>query len=205
MRQIQQISSPIGKMHRWNVKMKSREVEENTQLSFWRKMSKNQATILPWMNLLLFSSGSAEDKPSERSFFWGFLKPEIKVHFVFCHRRESLYWKGNLSISIVLLTFSRADVKCKQFFLLECVVFIVSIENCSWVTDTLGWNCKANFIGVHLVFQINFSKKWLLCFLFCLCQFITVVQRTVVKQQHLHCSRTASAPAVSVNFCNFDF
>ena len=81
------------------------------------------------------------------------------------------------------------------------MLFIVSIKNFSWVTDILGWNCKANFIGVHLVFQINFSKKND----FSVNYFITVVQRTVVKQQHLHCSRIASAPAVSVNFCNFDF
>ena len=41
------------------------EIEENTQLSFWSKKSKDQATNLPWRNLSLFSSqlGSAEENP----------------------------------------------------------------------------------------------------------------------------------------------
>ena len=69
-RQIQQISSPDGKIHRWKV-----EVEENTKLPFWRKKTKDQATNFPWMNESLFSSRleSAEGKSSERRF---------KVHFV---------------------------------------------------------------------------------------------------------------------------
>ena len=68
------------------------------------------------------------------------------------------------------------------------------MKNSCWVTDTLRWNCNANFIWVqkHLGFQITFSKKWLLCLLFCVHSFITVVQRTVIKQQHVNCSRIST-------------
>ena len=74
------------------------EVEDNTQLSFWRKKSKDLATNLPRRNLSLFNSrlGSAEEKPNERRF---------NVHFVYIYKRESLFWNGNLSIGIVLSPF----------------------------------------------------------------------------------------------------
>ena len=102
LRQIQQISFPVsktGKMHRSNVQMESGSWRKyiNTQLSFWRKKAKDQVANFPGMPWSLFSSrlGSAEGKPSERRF---------KVHFVCFNRRERLFWNGNLSINIVLLT-----------------------------------------------------------------------------------------------------
>ena len=91
-------------MHKWKV-----EVEENTQLSFWRKKSKGQATNLPWMNLSLFSSRleSAEEKPSERRF---------KVHFVCFYRRESLFEMEIYQLALCYWLFGQAYVKFKQIF-----------------------------------------------------------------------------------------
>ena len=142
--QIQQISTPVSKTHRWNV-----HVQENTQLSFWRKKSKDQATDLPWMNLPLFSSrlGSAEEKANERRF---------QVHLVCFYRGESLFWNGNL----------QKDLGCQIIF-------------------------SKNDFSVYYFVYFN--------------SFITIVQRTVVKQQHLNCSRIALAPTVAANIAIYTF
>ena len=86
------------------------EVEENTQLSFWRKKSKDQATNLPWMSLSLFSLRleSAKEKPNERRF---------KLHFVCFYRRESLFEMEIYQLPLCYWLFSRTDVKFKTIFL----------------------------------------------------------------------------------------
>ena len=100
--EIQQISSPVNKMHRWN-EIKSGSWIKYTQLSFWRKKSKGQTTNLRWMNCFL--RGYDLRRKTERAKLFEDLSPRFKVHFVCFYRRESLFWNGDLSISIVSLTF----------------------------------------------------------------------------------------------------
>ena len=65
---------------------------------------------------------------------------------------------------------------------------------------TLELKCKFQLIAETCWFSNRFFKKLLLGLLFCVCLFITVVQITVVRHQHLNCSRIASVLAVSADF-----
>ena len=71
-------------MYKWKV-----EVEENTQLSFWRKVKwssdKFDKFALKKFLTVLFAAGSSEENPSERSFFED-LSPRFKVNCCFLSR-----------------------------------------------------------------------------------------------------------------------
>ena len=57
---------------------------------------------------------------------------------------------------------------------------------------------------MHLGLQIKFQKMTSVCLLFCLCSFIKVVQRTVVRQRYLnsftHCFSTDYVGEFSLSF-----
>ena len=119
LREIQQIFSLSVKCTDEMYKRKV-EVEENTQLWFWRKKSKDQATNLPWMSLSLFSLRleSAKEKPNERRF---------KLHFVCFYRRESLFEMEIYQLPLCYWLFSRTDVKFKIIFLGNTLRFEIAL------------------------------------------------------------------------------
>ena len=182
-------------MYKWKV-----EVEENTQLSFEEKNQKIKRHLSLFSPLL----GSAEEKSNERRF---------KVHFVCFIEEKVCFGMEIYQLALCYWLFSQTSIKFKQIFIGNTLRFETTLL-ASFHRKILV-ELRTHYAGIveqisleygnMWVFKYTFFKKWLLCLLFCLCSFITVVQRTVVKQQHLNCSRIASAPAVLVNFCNFDF
>ena len=65
--QIQQISFPVSKMHRWNVQMESGSWRKHSVVNLKEKSQRIKRQVCPgWINHWLFSSrlGSAEGQPS---------------------------------------------------------------------------------------------------------------------------------------------
>ena len=210
MRQIQQISSPVpfymnDEIYKWK-----EEVEENTKLLFWLGKWKDQAT-----NCLGEVHHCFVRRATEWAKFCKDLSPKLKVHFVCFHSRENsvLKWKCiNLhcviDFSVKLMLNSNKYFRKRAQIRDSFVVYLWSIKNFSWEYEhmMLELLCKFHLSTETFEFSNKFFKKWPLFIIllrvsiFFLCSFITVVHRTVVKQQHLSCTRIASEPAVSTNF-----
>ena len=69
------------------------EVEESTQLSFWRKVKRSSEKFaLEKFITVFFAAGSLKEKPSEGKFFED-LSPKFKVHLQQRKYKSDLKWK----------------------------------------------------------------------------------------------------------------
>ena len=142
----------------------------------WKSWRKNSVVVLKktqkfkWqicpgeihqLFLSFFFPGWGLRTKTEWATFFKDLSPRCRVYFHFCvfiaekdcfememHQLQLRYWR-----------FSASYVRKRARIRDSVVVYLSSIKNIYWVTDTLRWNCNANFIcGVqkHLGFSITF-------------------------------------------------
>ena len=119
-------------IHKWKA-----EVEENTKLPFRRKVE-TSSDKFPLEKLIIsfFAAGSSEEQPNKtRPNNNNNNKAEFKLQFECFYSRESLFWNGNVSISIVLLTFYLGNALSFETALL-CSFDRLNIF-CKWVTVEL--------------------------------------------------------------------
>ena len=84
LKQIQQIFSPVGKMHRWNVQMKSGGGRKYSVVFLKKKVKRSSNKFaLDVFITVFFTSRSGEEKLSERSFFRIFIARDLATFCVF--------------------------------------------------------------------------------------------------------------------------